>query len=159
VIALDLYSKSSDFQRTIEVSTVEAAAPQRGVTLVNTRYQASRVTVCSPDPFHCDTRIDCPLSIDEFLCCKASIFPMHLMLILPQLVLGLSTSTVLFSMVLALIVNSRSTSAKVDGLGILQVLWLFKQHPEAQEIIAHVDHPTVDNLRSAGMAEIWLGEE
>jgi hypothetical protein len=68
--------------------------------------------------------------------------------------LGLSTnSTILFAMVLGLIVNSRSTSAKVDGLGILQVLLQFMQDPEAQEIVTHVDHPTVDNLRHEGMVE------
>jgi hypothetical protein len=45
----------------------------------------------------------------------------------------------------------------VDGLGVLQVLLQFMQHPEAQEIITHVDYPTVDNLRHAGMVETWLG--
>ncbi|KAF8190622.1 hypothetical protein K438DRAFT_1970921 [Mycena galopus ATCC 62051] len=47
----------------------------------------------------------------------------------------------------------------VDGMGILQAMWLYRHHPELERIFEHVDEPTNDNLRQAALIQTRLADE
>ncbi|KAJ7457691.1 hypothetical protein FB451DRAFT_1183013 [Mycena latifolia] len=42
----------------------------------------------------------------------------------------------------------------LDGTGILHAIWLYRNHPELERLMPHVENPTDNNLREAGM--VWL---
>ncbi|KAJ7437403.1 hypothetical protein FB451DRAFT_1305719 [Mycena latifolia] len=44
----------------------------------------------------------------------------------------------------------------LDGTGILHAMWLYRNHPELEKLLEQVEHPTNDNLRSAGMVRMRL---
>ncbi|KAJ7790824.1 hypothetical protein B0H14DRAFT_3568457 [Mycena olivaceomarginata] len=44
----------------------------------------------------------------------------------------------------------------IDGVGILQAIWLYRNHPQLETLLEQVDHPTEDNLRAAGMIRTTL---
>ncbi|KAJ7437394.1 hypothetical protein FB451DRAFT_178349 [Mycena latifolia] len=44
----------------------------------------------------------------------------------------------------------------LDGTGILHAMWLYRNHPELEKLLEQVEHPTNDNLRSAGMVRTRL---
>ncbi|KAJ7454375.1 hypothetical protein FB451DRAFT_1517922 [Mycena latifolia] len=44
----------------------------------------------------------------------------------------------------------------LDGTGILHAMWLYRNHPELETLLEQVEHPTNDNLRSAGMVRTRL---
>jgi hypothetical protein len=44
----------------------------------------------------------------------------------------------------------------IDGTGLLHAIWLYRNHPELSVLMEHVEHPTDDNLRAAGMVRTRL---
>ncbi|KAF8207968.1 hypothetical protein K438DRAFT_1814717 [Mycena galopus ATCC 62051] len=44
----------------------------------------------------------------------------------------------------------------VDGTGLLQAIWLYRNHPELETLLEQVEYPTDENLRKAGMVETRL---
>ncbi|KAJ7227522.1 hypothetical protein C8J57DRAFT_1730886 [Mycena rebaudengoi] len=44
----------------------------------------------------------------------------------------------------------------IDGTGLLHAIWLYRNHPELSALMEHVEHPTDDNLRAAGMVRTRL---
>ncbi|KAJ7454390.1 hypothetical protein FB451DRAFT_1565274 [Mycena latifolia] len=44
----------------------------------------------------------------------------------------------------------------LNGTGILHAMWLYRNHPELEKLLEQVEHPTSDNLRSAGMVRTRL---
>ena len=59
----------------------------------------------------------------------------------------------------ALLVRPRTTRTVgavdvLDTLGVLQILWLVRGHPEVLRIIGRVENPNEDELRTAGMVPL-----
>ncbi|KAF8169179.1 hypothetical protein K438DRAFT_1774428 [Mycena galopus ATCC 62051] len=46
----------------------------------------------------------------------------------------------------------------LDGMGLLQMIWIFQHHPKLDHILDEVEDPTTHNLRMAGMVDIQLVE-
>ncbi|KAJ6605554.1 hypothetical protein DFH09DRAFT_1121575 [Mycena vulgaris] len=73
---------------------------------------------------------------------------------------GLVASTAL--LVLSLPSSLFNGSAKkdsdlsIDGTRILHAIWLYRNHPELETLLEHVEHPTHDNLRQARMVRTRL---
>jgi hypothetical protein len=44
----------------------------------------------------------------------------------------------------------------VDGTGLVHAMWLYRNHPELETLMDHVDHPTDENLREARMVQTRL---
>ncbi|KAJ7738876.1 hypothetical protein B0H14DRAFT_3515915 [Mycena olivaceomarginata] len=68
---------------------------------------------------------------------------------------GLAASVALFLLSLRYSLFSKShryqTDNPIDGTGILQAIWLYRNHPELETQLDQVDNPTEANLREAGM--------
>ncbi|KAJ7614555.1 hypothetical protein FB45DRAFT_1110374 [Roridomyces roridus] len=47
-------------------------------------------------------------------------------------------------------------ATKIDGLDVLQIIWLYRDHPELAAILEQVQIPTDVNLRRAGMFRVQL---
>ncbi|KAJ7907392.1 hypothetical protein B0H13DRAFT_2332428 [Mycena leptocephala] len=76
-----------------------------------------------------------------------------------QVSAGLAISIVLMLLALpSLLFHQDSTddNMSVDGTGILHVIWLYRNHPELAVLLEQVEHPTNDNLRSAGLVQTRL---
>jgi hypothetical protein len=82
-----------------------------------------------------------------------------------QLAIGQGTTIMLLVLVLVMLVPRSPSSSRpqedseedkskvaMGSVGLLQILWFFR----AQEKVAEVDDPTMDNLRKAGMINIKL---
>ncbi|KAJ7827736.1 hypothetical protein B0H13DRAFT_2438961 [Mycena leptocephala] len=73
---------------------------------------------------------------------------------------GLAISIILFLLALpSLLFHQGSTDDKdrsVNGTGILHAIWLYRNHPELDALLEQVEHPTDDNLRSAGLVQTRL---
>ncbi|KAJ7133250.1 hypothetical protein C8R44DRAFT_870660 [Mycena epipterygia] len=70
---------------------------------------------------------------------------------------GFAISVVL--MLLSLWLQRGSKDAKdlpIDGTGVLHAIWLYRNHPELETRLEQVEHPTVNNLRAAGMVRTRL---
>ncbi|KAF8214817.1 hypothetical protein K438DRAFT_2138348 [Mycena galopus ATCC 62051] len=52
--------------------------------------------------------------------------------------------------------RNRISSASLTGLGILHLIWLFRNHPSLSNQLDQVDEPTNMALRSAGMIRVQL---
>ncbi|KAI0949037.1 hypothetical protein AcW1_008750 [Taiwanofungus camphoratus] len=52
-----------------------------------------------------------------------------------------------------------SEHGALQALGLLQFIWLVRDHPALQDLIAQVEEPTMENLRTAGMFEISIVKE
>ncbi|KAJ6566920.1 hypothetical protein B0H19DRAFT_1067182 [Mycena capillaripes] len=86
----------------------------------------------------------------------------RLWLIVDQISTGLAASFVL--MLLSLRYSFRPTSVGnadekdtlINGPGVLQTIWLYRNHPKLRQLLKQVEHPTNDNLRKAGAVEIRL---
>ncbi|KAJ7795065.1 hypothetical protein B0H14DRAFT_116666 [Mycena olivaceomarginata] len=48
------------------------------------------------------------------------------------------------------------TDNPIDGTGVLQAIWLYRNHPELETQLVQVDNPTETNLRKAGMVRTRL---
>ncbi|KAJ7840948.1 hypothetical protein B0H14DRAFT_3140380 [Mycena olivaceomarginata] len=68
---------------------------------------------------------------------------------------GLAASVALFLLSLRYSLLSKSHQYRadnpIDGTGILQAIWLYRNHPELETQLDQVDNPTEANLREAGM--------
>ncbi|KAJ7325392.1 hypothetical protein DFH08DRAFT_343417 [Mycena albidolilacea] len=73
---------------------------------------------------------------------------------------GLAASVALFLLSLRYSLLSKShqyqTDNPIDGTGILQAIWLYRNHPELETQLDQVDNPTEANLREAGMVRTRL---
>lgn len=50
----------------------------------------------------------------------------------------------------------KDSDLPIDGTGMLHAIWLYRNHPELETLLEHVEHPTDDNLRRAGMVRTRL---
>ncbi|KAJ7674473.1 hypothetical protein B0H14DRAFT_3178118 [Mycena olivaceomarginata] len=73
---------------------------------------------------------------------------------------GLAASVALFLLSLRYSLFSKShkyqTDNPIDGTGVLQAIWLYRNHPELETQLDQVDNPTETNLRKAGMVRTRL---
>ncbi|KAJ7795962.1 hypothetical protein B0H14DRAFT_2916964 [Mycena olivaceomarginata] len=73
---------------------------------------------------------------------------------------GLAASVALFLLLLRYSLFSKShqyqTDNPIDGTGILQAIWLYRNQPELKTQLDQVDNPTEANLREAGMVRTRL---
>ncbi|KAJ7325382.1 hypothetical protein DFH08DRAFT_1085128 [Mycena albidolilacea] len=73
---------------------------------------------------------------------------------------GLAASVALFLLSLRYSLLSKShkpeTDNLIDGTGVLQAIWLYRNHPELETQLNQVDNPTETNLRKAGMVRTRL---
>ncbi|KAF7333175.1 hypothetical protein MVEN_02383300 [Mycena venus] len=49
-----------------------------------------------------------------------------------------------------------ANQSSIDGTGLLHAIWLYRNHPELEDLLEQVEHPTKDNLRDAGMVRTRL---
>ncbi|KAJ7818543.1 hypothetical protein B0H14DRAFT_3473778 [Mycena olivaceomarginata] len=54
--------------------------------------------------------------------------------------------------------SAGGTGRQVRYFGLLQTIWLFRNHPELDRIMEHVDTPDATRLRQAGLVYARLGE-
>ncbi|KAI0945046.1 hypothetical protein AcV7_001685 [Taiwanofungus camphoratus] len=80
-------------------------------------------------------------------------------LALNQLAVGLSASLVLLILAITLTRATTENTPLVDTLGVMQTIWLASKQPMLQELVGHVDEPTIENLRAAGMFEVNFAKE
>ncbi|KZT05120.1 uncharacterized protein LAESUDRAFT_750796 [Laetiporus sulphureus 93-53] len=72
---------------------------------------------------------------------------------LTAVIFGLSASVVLLAFALYLTCGVTKARHKMDGMGMLHVLWLVAYRPSVLNRIASVGEPTTDELRRAGMMD------
>ncbi|KAJ7164193.1 hypothetical protein C8R46DRAFT_1352016 [Mycena filopes] len=72
------------------------------------------------------------------------------------IVAGLVASILLAFLALPSILFSDAHDIPIDGTGVLQAIWIFRNHPELAELLPQVEHPTTDQLRGAGMIRARL---
>ncbi|KAJ6617301.1 hypothetical protein B0H10DRAFT_1948386 [Mycena sp. CBHHK59/15] len=74
--------------------------------------------------------------------------------------IGLATSIILFLLAIPFFRDPGASGPRisVDGTGLLQTIWMFRNHPKLKELLPQVDHPTDRNLRAAGMVRVGLSE-
>ncbi|KAJ7840947.1 hypothetical protein B0H14DRAFT_3140379 [Mycena olivaceomarginata] len=53
-------------------------------------------------------------------------------------------------------IHKPETDNPIDGTGVLQAIWLYRNHPELETQLVQVDNPTETNLRKAGMVRTRL---
>jgi len=76
-----------------------------------------------------------------------------------QLAVGIVASVTLLVLAAALTRNPASPQGinpPVNGVGVLQLMWLFHQQPQLEEPVSHVEVPTTEKLRAAGMHEVQM---
>ena len=69
-----------------------------------------------------------------------------------QLVFGLAASAILLVIAASQFLFFGHIDTAVDGLGLLQVLWLRENHTPINAI-ASIHEPSIHNLRKAGMVK------
>ncbi|KZT05121.1 uncharacterized protein LAESUDRAFT_813732 [Laetiporus sulphureus 93-53] len=73
---------------------------------------------------------------------------------LTAVIFGLSASVILLAFALYLTCGATRARHKMDGMGVLHVLWLVADRPSVLNRIASVSEPTTDELRRVGVTEI-----
>ncbi|KAJ6467345.1 hypothetical protein C8R45DRAFT_938692 [Mycena sanguinolenta] len=69
---------------------------------------------------------------------------------------GLAVSIALSLLSLQLLPrDSAEGEAQIGGTGILHSIWLYRNHPTLPELLKQVEHPSDENLRKAGMRNIF----
>ncbi|KAJ7479024.1 hypothetical protein FB451DRAFT_1450718 [Mycena latifolia] len=73
---------------------------------------------------------------------------------------GLVASVTLFLLSLSFSLGGAHEDKEIqmDGTGILHAIWLYRSHPELERLMPHVENPTDNNLREAGMVRTKLIE-
>ncbi|KAJ7156393.1 hypothetical protein C8R46DRAFT_1295215 [Mycena filopes] len=71
---------------------------------------------------------------------------------LVAIIAGLVASILLALLALPSIFFNRDNEIPVDGTGVLQAIWMYRNHPELEVLLPQVGHPTTEQLREAGMA-------
>ncbi|KAF7375774.1 hypothetical protein MSAN_00467100 [Mycena sanguinolenta] len=70
---------------------------------------------------------------------------------------GLVVSVVLMVVSLPLLRGRGSSKhPPIDSTGMLHAIWLYRNHPDLQQMMEQVEHPTDENLRAAGMISTRL---
>ncbi|KAJ7903208.1 hypothetical protein B0H13DRAFT_2335168 [Mycena leptocephala] len=66
---------------------------------------------------------------------------------------GLAASVTLLLLSLSFSLSGARDDKEIpmDGIGILHAIWLYRNHPELERLMPHVENPTDNNLREAGM--------
>ncbi|KAJ7046013.1 hypothetical protein C8F04DRAFT_1063126 [Mycena alexandri] len=70
--------------------------------------------------------------------------------------MGLAASLVLLLLSFIFAPKVNNTNITIDGTGLLHAMWLYCNHPELETLLEQVEHPTLDNLRQAGMVKCRL---
>ncbi|KAJ7347792.1 hypothetical protein DFH08DRAFT_1001065 [Mycena albidolilacea] len=70
--------------------------------------------------------------------------------------LGLGASIILCALALIVSQGTARPTTLFDGMGLLHVIWLFRNHPELAEQLVQVEEPTPRALRAAGMIGIRM---
>ncbi|KAJ7156389.1 hypothetical protein C8R46DRAFT_1356047 [Mycena filopes] len=70
---------------------------------------------------------------------------------LVAIIAGLVASILLALLALPSIFFNRDNEIPVDGTGVLQAIWMYRNHPELEVLLPQVEHPTTEQLREAGM--------
>ncbi|KAJ6503709.1 hypothetical protein C8R45DRAFT_924052 [Mycena sanguinolenta] len=52
--------------------------------------------------------------------------------------------------------QEEEANTQLDGTGILHTIWMYRDHAELGAILEHVEHPTDNNLREAGMVRVRM---
>ncbi|KAJ7692064.1 hypothetical protein B0H17DRAFT_1061829 [Mycena rosella] len=75
-----------------------------------------------------------------------------------NIVVGLSASIllILLSLPSLFLPKGFKDGADIDGTGILQAIWLYRNHPELETLLPQAEEPTTNNLRQAGMVRARL---
>ncbi|KAJ7595335.1 hypothetical protein C8J56DRAFT_922128 [Mycena floridula] len=76
---------------------------------------------------------------------------------LRQVYIGLLSSLVLLAVIMPGILHKNDI--KVESAGILQVIWLLRDHPEIQQVIGRLEDPSDEELRKAGRLEVRFLEK
>ncbi|KAJ6509864.1 hypothetical protein DFH09DRAFT_271536 [Mycena vulgaris] len=71
-------------------------------------------------------------------------------------VVGLGTSVLLFILAFPFCFDTGGEKPQTDGMGVLQTIWLFRNHPDLDTLLPPTEIPTDTNLRSAGMVRVQL---
>ncbi|KAJ7186538.1 hypothetical protein C8R46DRAFT_1206535 [Mycena filopes] len=78
-------------------------------------------------------------------------------------VAGLVASVLLALLALPSIFFARNKNIPIDGAGVLEAIWMYRNHPELEVLLPQVEHPSTERLREAGMVRTRLvgrwGEE
>ncbi|KAJ6488817.1 hypothetical protein C8R45DRAFT_929524 [Mycena sanguinolenta] len=69
---------------------------------------------------------------------------------------GLVVSLVLMVVAFPLLRGGFDGDLPINGTGILQSIWLYRNHPDLQRLLEQVEHPTDEDLRAAGMVQTRL---
>ncbi|KAJ7463339.1 hypothetical protein FB451DRAFT_1494393 [Mycena latifolia] len=73
--------------------------------------------------------------------------------------LGLGASIVASLLVIRFVLRSRTRGTPLTGMGILHVIWLFRNHPRLEDELENATRPTEQKLRAASMVRVqFLGE-
>ncbi|KAJ7692092.1 hypothetical protein B0H17DRAFT_1061878 [Mycena rosella] len=82
----------------------------------------------------------------------------RLNLSLIAIVAGLSASIllILLSLPSLFLPKGYKDGVDIDGTGILQAIWLYRNHPELETLLPQAEEPTTNNLRQAGMVRARL---
>ncbi|KAJ7192930.1 hypothetical protein GGX14DRAFT_479502 [Mycena pura] len=73
---------------------------------------------------------------------------------------GLAASTILLLISLQYLqfCSDLRDSVRIDGTELLHGIWLYRHHPELATLMEHVENPTNENLRRAGMVSVRLAD-
>ncbi|KAJ7583955.1 hypothetical protein C8J56DRAFT_952330 [Mycena floridula] len=74
-----------------------------------------------------------------------------------QVYIGLLASLALLAVIMPGILHKNDI--KVESAGILQVIWLLRDHPKIQEAIGRIEDPSDEELRKAGRVEVRFSEK
>jgi len=90
---------------------------------------------------------------------RSSYVQLHLILIrtsASKITVGLGTSILVLVLAIALVGNLEGEAEAVDSTGILQIIWLIRDHPDLQRLIGQVKRPSANDLREAGMVSVCM---
>ncbi|KAJ7142615.1 hypothetical protein C8R44DRAFT_725953 [Mycena epipterygia] len=71
---------------------------------------------------------------------------------------GLCASILMLILSITMSVGGDRPVGYLNGLGLLQIIWVFQHHPELSQILQQVEDPTDYNLRVAGLVTVRLAD-
>ncbi|KAI0938435.1 hypothetical protein AcW1_001833 [Taiwanofungus camphoratus] len=72
---------------------------------------------------------------------------------------GFGCSTVLLFLAVQFTHGMNESTPRIGSIGVLQLIWLTHEQPAFQELVATVNQPTTENLRSVGMLKIGIAQQ
>ncbi|KAJ7085072.1 hypothetical protein C8R44DRAFT_903058 [Mycena epipterygia] len=72
--------------------------------------------------------------------------------------LGLGASCLLLLLAIAFSAGTQNPKTSLNGLGLLQIIWVLHHHPYLSDILEHVEDPTDYNLREAGLVKLRMSD-